>query len=76
MSGKHANWTSVQLKRLKECYAATPWADLEREFAPHTLKSIITKANRQGLKRKPSRDWMAIASAHVPVLTFGIARRG
>lgn len=71
---QNTNWTSAQLKRLKECYAATPWADLEREFAPHTLKSIRVTANRQGLKRECRL--LEIAKAHVPVLTFGIARRG
>lgn len=64
-----AQWTTRKLARLRECYAVMTSAQLLAEFAPHTYPSIKTAAHKLRLRRR--KDWMAIARAHVPVLTFG-----
>lgn len=72
MTRKHVMWTARKLKRLKECYAVMPPAELALEFAPHSAGSIRATASALGLKRRvEKRNWIAIARAHVPVFAFG-----
>jgi hypothetical protein len=71
MTRKNTNWTTRQLKRLAECYAVMPLAELAVEFAPHSPGSIQATANKMGVRRRPQRrNWVGIAKAHVPVFTF------
>jgi hypothetical protein len=72
MTRQNIMWTTRQLKRLAECYAVMPLAELERELAPHSAASIRAMASAMGIKRSVGmRDWKAIAAAHVPVFSFG-----
>lgn len=67
---KYARWTNHKLARLRECYPVMTRAQLEQEFAPHPISSIIWAARGMKLS-KQRRDWKAVAAAHVPVFAFG-----
>jgi hypothetical protein len=68
MTRKNADWTISAIEAARRMLRGDAGVDLVRELAPHPLKSIISKANRHGIKR--NRRLLEIAKAHVPTFTF------
>jgi hypothetical protein len=65
---KYVQWTNQEIARLRLMFPISSTAKLVREFYPHPLGSIQTRASILGLRRR--RDWMAIAKAHSPIFIF------
>lgn len=72
MPRTYTHWTTKEIARLRQVYAGSTDADLEREFAPRKASAIRSRARQ--LKIRKLRDWVAIAQQHRPVFDFGRAQ--
>lgn len=62
---KNAHWTTSTIAKLREWFPVKTWDEIEREFAPHTKRSIQNLAYRLKLKRpRHTKDWLEVAAAH------------
>lgn len=72
MSERRNPWTTGEIKLLREIYATSGPADLQRQIPRHSLGSIYLMAHRHRIKKnKTCRVWCEITAAHDPVFDFG-----
>jgi hypothetical protein len=71
---RRAHWTTGEILLVREMWPARTRGDIEKAIPRHTFVTIRDKARELHIRRYTRcKNWLAVASRHVPTFEFAKA---